>query len=141
MQFSSSRYVSVRTLQIFRVFIAISLTPIIVVSVLMNGFGFFIMYATQWGIFATIMCFILIWRTARLELQHHTIITRTDDEAVVGIADPNYYTQFQQFNHTKRLTALRDKRKKKAFQRTSITEVFSKVMYQLIIAGFFIMVI
>jgi len=41
-------------------------------------------------------------------------------------------------SHKKRLTTLRDKMKKKAFQRTSITGLISEVVYWLIIAGFFL---
>ena len=56
-------------------------------SVLMNGFSFFLQYATQWGIFLTIVSFVFVWHVTLLELS----VQRKNASL---IQDPNNFTYF-----------------------------------------------
>lgn len=67
------------------------MTPIILLGLLVNGPLFFFKYATQWGIFTTVGCFILIWWTAELEIKLGNL--RLQDPAINP--DPNSYTEFK----------------------------------------------
>ncbi len=54
-------------------------------SLVKNGIGFFLKYATQWGVFLTIICFLLTWNTCRLEIN-------IKGEELVLMQDPNDFT-------------------------------------------------
>jgi hypothetical protein len=81
--FHKPRCCSYRCVQIFRLVSAISLAPVILVSVWLNGIKFFIMYATQWTTLMSLVYFILIYISASKDRAldaHNDQLNAIDDE-------------------------------------------------------------
>jgi hypothetical protein len=69
-QFHKTSYVSLESLQTFRMVVAIIInTPIWLVAIMIQGMDYFVMYATQWTAFLTTFYFMLCWQAARKELE------------------------------------------------------------------------
>lgn len=68
-QFHMTSYVSLQSLQTFRIVVALVInTPIWLVAIMVKGMDYFVMYATQWTAFLTTFYFLLCWQAARKEL-------------------------------------------------------------------------
>lgn len=63
-KFHKPRCASYKCAQRFRLCAALSMSPVILVSVWLNGIGYFFEYATQWATMMTIVYFVLIMISA-----------------------------------------------------------------------------
>lgn len=86
-----------------RILVAVGLSPIIIISVFMNGFRFFIMYATQWGILTTILSLATIWYTAKLEMRFELVSQHQNQSQDISKMNPNQFTKFQISSHEKKM--------------------------------------
>ena len=67
-------------IQKMRLFFAAMCTPIVLASVIVNGPLTFVEYATQWTSMMTIIYFVLIWQSARID--HDLERTKQERSAV-----------------------------------------------------------